>query len=248
MERYLITQTLLSSWGYTFDCWEGGEEKAMTDFKRTLAREKMKPPSATFNGIAFENACYAAADNLPRPAAPEWMLDALKYPVERFRDFEGVTDAAEISKLVGKIKRTVYAAAPPEWDRGVNAVASVLRGAQFQVKVSAPLEVDGMAFVLHGVLDGLKAGTIFDVKFTNTKLGSMDAYGKYLESPQHPAYFELVPEAHTFQYLLSDGDDLYIETYPRNQTCDIRKIISDFIRSITLMGLLDTYKARWQAL
>ena len=142
----------------------------------------------------------------------------------------------------------MYAAAPPEWDRGVNAVASVLRGAQFQVKVSAPLEVDGMAFVLHGVLDGLKAGTIFDVKFTNTKLGSMDAYGKYLESPQHPAYFELVPEAHTFQYLLSDGDDLYIETYPRNQTCDIRKIISDFIRSITLMGLLDTYKARWQAL
>ena len=32
MARYLITQSLLSSWNYTFNCFEGYEEEAQAEF------------------------------------------------------------------------------------------------------------------------------------------------------------------------------------------------------------------------
>jgi hypothetical protein len=49
-----ITKTLLDSWAYTFDCYEGGEEDAMNDFIRTLNREPIEENEAIANGKAFE--------------------------------------------------------------------------------------------------------------------------------------------------------------------------------------------------
>jgi len=97
----------------------------------------------------------------------------------------------------------------------------------------------------------LKAGVIYDVKFKSEKFASSESapgvYGKYLSSPQHPLYLYLVPEAREFQYLLSDGDDLYIETYHRDQVRGAGEIIGEFLRSITGSGLLPLYQERWQA-
>ena len=86
------------------------------------------------------------------------------------------------------------------------------------------------------------------MKFTNTSLRSADIYGKYLTSAQHPAYFFLVPEAMDFKYLVSDGEDMYIECYTRENTRFIGSIIEDFIDSISSSGLLDLYKEHWLAL
>ena len=49
-----ITKTLLDSWAYTFDCYEGGEEDAMNDFLKTLNREPIEENEAIANGKAFE--------------------------------------------------------------------------------------------------------------------------------------------------------------------------------------------------
>ena len=49
-----ITNTLLDSWAYTFDCYEGGEEDAMNDFLKTLNREPIEENEAIANGKAFE--------------------------------------------------------------------------------------------------------------------------------------------------------------------------------------------------
>ena len=49
-----ITKTLLDSWAYTFDCYEGGEEDAMSDFLKTLNREPIEENEAIANGKAFE--------------------------------------------------------------------------------------------------------------------------------------------------------------------------------------------------
>ena len=49
-----ITKTLLDSWAYTFDCYEGGEEDAMNDFLKTLNREPIEENEAIVNGKAFE--------------------------------------------------------------------------------------------------------------------------------------------------------------------------------------------------
>lgn len=204
MPRYLITQSLISSWAYMFDCMEGNEEAAEQDFLRTLRREPGETTDAMRNGIEFENAVYAEA------AGAQW-------------DTGG------------------------RWENGVKTVAKRIRGAQVQVRLSRPLVIDDIEYLVYGILDALRAGTIFDVKFCSKSLSSFDAYGKYLNSPQHPFYFHLVPEALDFKYLLSDGEDLYVETYQREQTRSAEEIIREFIRSITDMGLLPLYQEKWVA-
>ena len=121
------------------------------------------------------------------------------------------------------------------------------KGAPSQIRVQREIEVLGYTFLLYGVLDSLQAGVIFDVKYKSKSFGSLDLAGSYLDSPQHPAYLYLVPEAHEFQYLVSDGTDLYREVYPREETRSITDIISEFITSIEAMGLLDIYLEKWVA-
>ena len=205
MERFLMTQSLLSAWAYQFDCFEGCEDDAQAAFLRTLNREPGEVTEAMMNGRTFEDRVYRAAE--------------------------------------GKAIRS-----DAKWREGALAIAEIIRGAQIQVKVSREIVVDGMTFLLYGILDALKAGVIYDVKFLSKSLSSADVYGKYLQSAQHPAYFYLVPEAREFQYLASDGDEVYIETYQRDQTRGINEIIHDFIVSITSQGLLELYKEKWLAL
>lgn len=104
-----------------------------------------------------------------------------------------------------------------------------------------------MTFIAYGILDVLKAGTIYDVKFKSRNFKDVELAGTYLESPQHPMYFYIVPEAREFVYLVSDGSDLYTERYTPDTSRPISDIIGEFILSITSMGLLDTYKEKWLA-
>ncbi len=205
MPRYLITQSLLSAWAYTFDCSEGCKKDAQEEFLRTLRREKGPSTPAMEAGIAFERECYRAAAGMSRPP---------------HRD----------------------------WENGIQAVADIIRGAQVQVRLSREIEVLGETFLVYGILDALKAGVISDVKFKSKSLNFLDLAGNYLNSAQHPFYFYICPEAYKFQYLVSDGDSLYIETYYPGQSRSAVEIIRDFIASIGGSGLLPLYKEKWQAL
>lgn len=202
MNRYLITQSPLSAWKYTYDSYD--PEAAMDDFLRVLNREESKPTEAMLNGIAFEAEVYKAASSAPRFAHEKW-------------------------------------------ESGTQKVAERIRGGQYQVKASRELVVGDMTFLCYGILDCLQAGVISDVKFKSKGFGSLDLAGSYLDSPQHPMYFYLVPEAYEFQYLVSDGDDLYVETYRREDCRSIRAIISEFLQSIKSMGYLELYKEKWLA-
>nr|MBQ4458601.1 hypothetical protein [Clostridia bacterium] len=135
----------------------------------------------------------------------------------------------------------------PKWERGICEVAALLSGAQFQVRVQRELTIDGMTFLVYGVLDALQAGTIYDVKFKNKSFGSVDLAGEYFNSPQHPFYFYLVPEALKFRYLVSDGQDLYIEEYRPDETKDAGELIREFVAFLKASDLLDTYKQFWAA-
>lgn len=203
MERFHMTKSLLESWQYVYDCWEGGEEKAQEDFLRTLNREGVEETEAMLNGRAFEDRVHKA--------------------------MEGETIRSDA-----------------KWRTGALAIADILKGAQWQVRFKRDIEVDGMVFELDGILDALKAGVIYDVKFLNKSMNGVDLYGKYLDCSQHPAYFYLVPEAREFQYLVSDGEDVYIETYQREHSRHIGEFIHDFIGSVRGMGLLELYKEKWR--
>ncbi|MBO5167682.1 MAG: hypothetical protein J6B49_01090 [Phascolarctobacterium sp.] len=224
MERYLITQSLLSSWAYSFNAAEGYEEEAKADFLRTLHREKSEPNENMLNGLEFESLCYKIAEEMFQP---KWKAELGK-----------------CNPKTGEVQgRNVY----PKFYEGACKVAPIIKGAPVQVKVARELQVGDMTFLVYGILDALKAGTIYDIKFLNSSMGSSELAGKYLESPQHPFYFYLVPEAFEFQYLVSDGKDLYIEKYSREDSRQASDCIAEFISSITQLGLLDIYKEHWNA-
>lgn len=112
-----------------------------------------------------------------------------------------------------------------------------------QFKVKKEVDVNGMAFLLYGRLDCLKAGEIIDIKFTK----NYDP-GKYFASTQHPMYLELVPEAKSFTYLASNGSSVWPETYRRDEAVSIYPYISDFVDWLTAVDLLSLYKEKWLAL
>lgn len=156
---------------------------------------------------------------------------------------KGTEFETEVYKVVRGEDRQPH----PEWENGIKAVAELLKGCQTQVKEKAVLEVGENKFLLYGVLDALGAGVIKDVKFSTRSFGSTDLAGKYLESPQHPAYFRLVPEAYRFDYIVSDGEDVYVEKYFRKNTPPIDGLINQFVVSIKDMGLWELYQKHWVA-
>lgn len=128
-----------------------------------------------------------------------------------------------------------------EWAEPISKLLPILKGAQKQVTIFKNIEVDNVPFVLHGVLDFLKEGIIFD-----TKLSKTYKVGKYLDSPQHPMYFELVPEAYKFQYLVCDGKYVYKETYRPDEVEPIETKIRQFMRFLEKENLVDVYCKLWK--
>ena len=116
-----------------------------------------------------------------------------------------------------------------------------LLGAVPQVRAESRMTISGIDFLLVGVADYLKAGLIYD-----TKRVGMYEYGKYVESTQHPMYFELFPEALRFDYLIFDGYQTHTETYRRTDCEPIQNHISRFVRDLRDIGLLETYKEYWE--
>ena len=155
----------------------------------------------------------------------------------------GIDFENEVYKAAAGVPRTAH----PKWEDGINAVATLIKGAPVQVKAQRELTLGSMELLVYGIMDALKAGVIYDVKFSNKGFGSAELAGKYLDSPQHPAYFFIEPDAREFQYLVSDGVDLYTETYTRANSRPFKEIVEEFLTSLDAMNLLGVYKEKWAA-
>ena len=186
MKPLRITQTLLSSWKYSYILENGYEE-----FLKTLRREPKQQSKQMLEGIRFENVLNGVLDGAPIDPKHEWL-----YPILEISD--------------------------------------ELCGASQQVTLFREIEVQGVTFLLHGVLDFLKQGVIYDTKFSKRY-----EVGKYLDSPQTSMYFALVPEARLFEYIISDGKYVYREKYPRDLLGDgiepIETTINNFMSFLAHM-------------
>lgn len=187
--------------------------------------------------------CFDCHEGFEEQAREDFLRTLRREPTE---PTEAMMNGHLFEERVYKLANGGTLRSDTRWFNGARAVADILRGAQFQVLAKRDIEVDGMTFEVLGILDALKAGVIYDVKFLNKSMGGADLAGKYLSCSQHPAYFHIVPEAREFQYLVSDGEDLYIETYRREQSRPIGEFIHDFIKSLRGMGLLDLYREKWK--
>lgn len=127
-----------------------------------------------------------------------------------------------------------------QWFDAANKIAQQIKGGRLQYKAYKEIEVNGMTLLLYGRLDALKAGVVYDIKFSS----GYDV-GKYFSGTQHPTYLELVPEAVEFTYLVSNGSAVWPETYRREETQSIVPIISDFFEWLNAQGLMEIYKEKW---
>ena len=128
-----------------------------------------------------------------------------------------------------------------EWYNVLVEMSCELQGAQQQVSLYQDCEVDGQPFLLHGVLDYLREGHIWDCKFSKTY-----HLNKYLTSPQTPMYLSLVPEARDFTYIISDGKYVYREKYPRDIVPPIEPTIKNFMDFCKKHGLWETFVTKWR--
>ena len=128
-----------------------------------------------------------------------------------------------------------------EWYKPIRQLTKYLWGAQQQVELFRETEVDGQPILLHGILDFLKAGVVYDTKFSKNYY-----LNKYLNSPQHPLYLALVPEARRFEYLSCDGTWVYRESYPRDIVEPIEPTIAQFLRFLKANNLYQIYSEIWR--
>jgi hypothetical protein len=192
--KYLISQSLLSAW-----LWSYKKEDGYEDFLKTLHKQGIQQTKQMLAGVQFEN-----------------ILNA-------------VLTGAEID-------------ATHEWYKPITELQSELQGAQQQVRLYRDIKVEGIDFLAYGVLDYLKAGIVYDTKYSK-------AYdvGKYLTSPQHSMYLYLVPEARRFDYKICDGEWIYTESYYPDQVEPIEHIIKNFMGFLDRQNLVDTYCEIWKA-
>jgi len=121
-------------------------------------------------------------------------------------------------------------------------VADIVRGGQKQVALYRDKDIGGVNFLLYGRLDYLKTGTIYDIKFSKSY-----EVGKFLDNTQHLFYFEICPEARVFEYLVSDGVDVFREKYNRLEVLSIDRTILDFVEFLRSAGLWELYCEKWKA-
>lgn len=161
---------------------------------------------------------------------------------EKSKPTQAILDGIQFENMV---TACCEGASPPEghkWGEAVRAIADRVKGSQFQVAAQRTAVVEDIPFLLYGRLDALKAGVIYDIKFSRGY-----QVGKYLDSPQHPMYFALVPEAQRFEYLVFTGSDVCVEKYDREDAPDIRSAIRDFMKYLEASKLDKLYCQKWEA-
>ena len=219
MNRYLMTHSLLSSWLYMMESqYESADRNPMDEFLTVLRREPTPTSEAMQKGIDFENLVTAIVDG--ETTMPCQVLDV---------------EANTATVLQRPISEH-------PWYEPAAQIAKIVKGGILQCVAKRDVRICGMDFLLYGRLDALKGGSIYDIKFTSR----YDA-GKYYDSTQHPMYMFIVPEANEFSYLASNGTNVWIETYRRDETNDIRVTVELFIKWLRDNGLERVYLEHWGA-
>ena len=127
--------------------------------------------------------------------------------------------------------------------KGNTIISPIIENGAYQIAGSKKIKVDGINILLYGRLDVLKGGTIYDIKRVTRY-----APQKYQKSYQHPVYLELFPDAKQFTYLVyDDAEILHTETYYRDECCDVKGVIADFLRWLKDNDLFDVFVSKWKS-
>lgn len=118
-----------------------------------------------------------------------------------------------------------------KWRNGIVGIGNEVKGGQFQVDLYKDITVDGVNFLVHGILDVLHAGVIQDVKTTRDY-----RLNKYFKSAQHSAYFFLVPD---FLQVKPSTICEKLSKPSRLKLCEAKAIRTRFFPSLTMEYLFE---------
>ncbi len=175
-----------------------------------------------------------------RDSYEEFLKSLRREPTETT---EAMQKGIDFEDMVTDIVNGVDVDPGDKWYEAASKVAGIVKGGQLQYKAKTQILVCGIPILLYGRLDVLKAGDIIDIKFS----GSYDR-GKYYDSTQHPVYMELIPEANNFTYLVTNGTEVWKETYRRDETPSIAPVIESFLAYLKENDLWELYKKHWEAM
>ena len=156
---------------------------------------------------------------------------------------QAMLEGTRFENVLNNVLKGEAIPADHEWASVITEMSNDLQGSQQQVVLFSDCEVNGQPFLLHGVLDYLLAGSIWDCKFTkNYHLNKYFWEG----TSQTAMYLALVPEARDFTYIISDGNYVYRERYPRDIVPPIEPIINNFMQYLKKHGLWEVYCEKWR--
>lgn len=162
---------------------------------------------------------------------------------ESLKPTEAMLLGVQYENCLNNVLDGVPIAPDHEWYKPITEMAAELHGAQQQVTLFKETEVDGQTFLLHGVLDYLREGHIWDCKYSKHYY-----LNKYLGAPQCSMYLSLVPEARDFTYIVSDGKWVYRERYPMEIVEPIEPKLRHFAQFLRRFGLWETYQEKWSVI
>ena len=160
---------------------------------------------------------------------------------EKRQPTKAMLDGIRFENCLNNVLRGEQIPDDHEWKFPITEMAAELHDSQQQVTLFREIEVDGRRILLHGVLDYLRESHIWDCKFSKTY-----HLNKYLDSPQHPMYLTLVPEAKDFTYIICDGRYVYREKYPREIVEPIEPTIKQFLAYLKTHDLMKIYIEKWR--
>ena len=155
---------------------------------------------------------------------------------------EAMRDGIRFENVLNSVLLGEHLPEDHEWKFPIAEMAEELQGARQQVVLFQDTEVDGQPLLLHGVLDYLRAGHIWDCKFS--KRYELNKY-HWSKTPQTAMYFALVPEAFDFTYIISDGKYVYRECYPREIVPPIEPEIKNFMNYLKKHDLWKIFEEKW---
>lgn len=163
---------------------------------------------------------------------------------EPLQPTKAMLDGVRFENVLNNVLDGVPIAPDNEWYTVIVEMAQELSGSQQQVNLYADSGIvyNGTPILLHGVLDYLKAGRVYDCKFTRNYYLNKYYWG---DTTQTGMYLALVPEAFDFTYIISDGKYVYRERYPRDIVPPIQPTINQFLKWLEMQNLIEIFERKW---
>ena len=165
---------------------------------------------------------------------------------EKTEQTQAMKDGMEFERLVWECACGKEPEEKHKWAQGIREIAEIVRGGAYQVALSDEAEIEGEEYLLYGIVDFVKQGVIFDVKFSK-RYENRGNVNYYLTSPQAPMYLRLLPGAKQFVFLISDGAQVFREAYTQEEITPIEKTAAAFTKNLKQRGLWDVYTAFWRS-